>query len=136
MTENTCTSYHSNQSKSTQQALLETGFQQGHLGQREKVGMLNSGGKVNILGKGIPNKCLSKTQEAENRRKCSGSDKNPGNVNECSQRQCWKGREGPRVASPTARSCLECRGEPRQVHEQSCVLEAALGPHCEARMHS
>lgn len=91
---------------------------------------------MNVLGKGIPNKCLSKAQEAENRRKCSSSDKNPGNVNECSQRRCWKGREEPGVASLTARSCLECRGEPRQVHEQSRVLEAALGPHWEARMHS
>lgn len=54
--------YHSDQIRSSQQTLLEAGFQQGHLGQREKVGIgLNSGGKATLLGKGIPNKCLSKT---------------------------------------------------------------------------
>lgn len=64
-------SHHSNLIKSNPLTLPEAQFQQGLLGQREKAEVrLNSAGKVglrqvNRQGEGIPNKCLSKTQEAE-----------------------------------------------------------------------
>lgn len=64
--------------------------------------------------------------EAENRRKCSGPDKNPENVNEWSQRQCRKGREGSKTAGKTPRTCLECWGKLWQVHEHECDFTRAV----------
>lgn len=117
-------SYHSNQIKSTQQTLPMAQFQQGCLGQRESEYWAELWRKVTLqageyIGKGH---CLNKTQEAENGNKHLGQIRtlNLGSRNRYSQRQCWKGWEGLKVAGQTDRPCLERSGEPQWVGKQQC----------------